>query len=105
MAKRKFYHFSDEGHLLSASSNIVITYIVKLLFVLSVDRLSFSIEHGIGSDDSELFRFSGYDFKLYWFEVVSDHEKISLFDRSIGVFEIGYEIGFGEIACDSLNGV
>lgn len=105
VAEGQFDHFSDGGHLFAAASDIVVTNVVEFLLVLTVDGFALSVKNGVGRNDAVLLGFGGNNFELYGFEVASDDEEVSLFDRSVGVFEVGYEVGFGEVASDAFDGV
>ena len=105
MSEGKFDHFPDTCHLLSATSNIIITNIVEFFLVFSIDGLAFSVEHSIGRNDTELFGFSCHDFELDGLEVASDNEKVSLLDRSVGVLEVRDQECFGEITSNAFDGV
>ena len=105
MSERKLDHFSDGCHLLSTASNIVVADIVEFFLVFSIDGLSFSIEHGVGCNDTEFLGFSGDNLELDGLEVAPDDEKVSLFDGAVGVLEVGDQVGFGEVTGNALNGV
>ena len=91
--------------MFSTTADIIVSDFVKFLFVLSVDRISFSKEHSIRGYYTELFRFSGNNFKLNWLEVSSYDKQISLFDWSVSVLEIRNQVGLGQITSKPLNGV
>ena len=105
MSQRKFDHFSNGSPLFSASSDIVIADIIKLFLILAIDWLSFSVEHGVRSNYSELFGLSCYNFELNWLEVSSNDEKISFLHWSVSIFEVRDEVGFCEISLNALDGV
>ncbi len=87
----------------SAASNIVITNLIQFFFILSVDGISFSEEHCIWCNNTELFRLSCYDFKFNGLEIASDNKKISFLDWSVSIFEVRNKVGFSQITCKSLN--
>lgn len=97
MPEGKFDHFPNAGHLFSATSNIIISNIIKFFLILSVDRLALGVEHSIGCNNTKFFGFSSDYFELDGFEVTSDNEKITFFDRSVGIFEVWDEICFSEV--------
>ena len=97
MPEGKFDHFSDAGHLFSASSDIIISDIIQFFLVLSVDGLALGVEHSVGCNNTEFFRFSGDYFELDGLEVASDNEKVTFLDGSVGIFEVWDEIGFSEV--------
>ncbi len=105
MPERKLNHFSNSSHLLPAAPNIVISHIIKSLLFLPVYGLSLGIEHSVGSNDAELFGLRGDNFELDRLEAAADDEEVSLFDGAVGVFEVGDEVGLGDVAGDALNGV
>ena len=89
--------------MFTASTDIIIANIVEFFLILSVNGLTFSVEHGIGCDYAELFGLGGDYFELDGFEVASDDEEVSFFDGTVGIFEIWDEVGLGEITRNSLN--
>ena len=91
--------------MFSTTSNIVVSNLIKFFFVFSIDWISFSVDLGAGGNDSEVFWFSGDNFELNRFEASSDYEQISLFDWSVGIFEVWNKEGFGEVTSDALDGV
>jgi hypothetical protein len=105
VSERQLDHLPNSCHLFPAASDIIIANVVELLLVLSVDGLSLSVKHGGGCDNTELLGFGGNDFELYGFEVAADDEEVALLDGSVGVLEVGDEVGLGEVATDTLDGV
>lgn len=105
MSERKFDHFSNGCHLFPASTNIIVSDIVELFLVLTIDRLSLRVKHSVRCNNTELLGLSRYDLELDWLEIAANQEQIALLDRPICVLEIGDEVGLGEIALDALNGI
>lgn len=105
MSEGKFNHFSDGCHLFSASSDIIVADIVEFFFVFSIDGLALCVEHGVGSNDTELLGFGGDNFELDGFEVASDDEEVSFFNGSVGILEVWYQVGFCEVTGNALDGV
>ena len=103
MSEGKFDHFSDQGHLFSTASNIVITNLIEFFLIFSVDWFSFCEKHCVWSDNTELFWLSSYNFKLHWFKVSSYYKKISFFDWSVSIFKVRNQISFSQITSNSLN--
>lgn len=101
----KFYHLSNQCHLFSASSNIIVSDFIKFLLVLSIDWLSFSIKHCIWGHDTILFWLCCHYFKLDWFEISSYNKQVTLFNRSICILEIWYKECFSEITCNSFDSI
>ncbi len=89
--------------MFSAASNIIIADIIKFFFVFSIDRFSLSVKHSAWGDDTELLGFSCNYFKLHRLEATSDTEEVSFFDWSVSVFEVGDEVGFGEVTLEAFN--
>jgi hypothetical protein len=105
MSEGKLNHLSNGGHLLSASTDIIISDIIKFFLIFTINGLSLRVEHSIGCDDSELFRLSSNDFELNWFEVTSSEEEVALLDGTVGILEVWDEISFGEITGNALDSV
>jgi len=103
MSERKLNHLSNLSHLLSATSNIIITNIIKFFLIFPIDRLSFGVKHSAWCNDSEFFGLSRNYFKLYWLEAASDAEEIAFLDWPVSILEVGDEIGFGEVSLESLD--
>jgi hypothetical protein len=91
--------------LFSAATNIIITDLVEFFLVFSVNWLAFGVEHGVRGNNTKLFGFSSDNFKLYRSEASPYQEQIALFDWSVGILEVGYEISFCEISLQALNGI
>lgn len=91
--------------MFSASSNIIISNLIKFLFVFSVDGFSLSVKDSVGGYDAVVFWFGGYYLKLNWFEVSSHDKEVTFFYWSISILEVWDQEGFGEITTDTFNGV
>ena len=91
--------------MFSASSNVIVSDIVKFLLIFTINGFSLRVEHSIGCNDSKLFWLSGYNFELNWLKVASDKEEVALLNGAVSIFEVGDEICFGEITLDAFNGV
>ena len=105
MTKWKFNHFSNQCHLFSATSNIIIADFIKFLFILTIYWVSFSIQHCIGSNNSILFWLSCHYLELNRLEISPNYEQISFLDRPVGIFEIWNEICLSEITTYTLDSV
>jgi len=105
VSQRELNHFSDGGHLFPASTDIIITHIIQLFLVFTVDRLSLRVKHSIRCDNTELFGLCRDDLELHRLEIAANQEKVALLDGPVCVFEVGDEVGFGEIALDALNSI
>ena len=105
MPEWQFDHLSDGSHLLSASSNIIISNIIQLFLIFSVDWLSLCVEHSIRSHNTEFLGLSCDNLELNWLEIASDNEKVSFLDGSVGILEVWNEESFCEVSCNSFNGV
>ena len=105
MSEWKLDHFSDGCHLFPATSDVIVADVVELFFVFPVDGLSFSIEHGVGCNDTEFFGLSGDNFELDGLEVASDDEEVSLLDGAVGILEVRDQVGFCEVTGNALDGV
>jgi hypothetical protein len=95
MSQRQLNHLTNSRHLLPATANVVITNIVQLLLIFTTNRLTFGIEHSIGSNNTKLFRLSGHNFEFHWLEITSHHKQVTLLYGPVGILEIGYQIRFG----------
>ena len=105
MPQRQFNHLPYLSHLLSAATNVIIANFIQFFFIFSFDWLPFGVENSLRSDDAD-FPGLGCDyFELYGFEIASYDEVVSFFNWAIGVLEVGDEVGLGQIAADSFDGV
>lgn len=105
MSQRKFNHLSDQSHLFSAATNIVISNFIEFFLVLPVYWISFCKKHCIWSYNTEFFWFCSNYLELNWFEISSDNKKISLFYWSIGILKIWDQVSLGEITSYSFDSV
>ena len=105
MSQRKLNHLSDRRHLFPASTNIIVPHIVQLFLIFTVDRLSLRVKHSIRCHNSELFGLCRNDLELDGLEIAANQEKVALLDGPVCVFEVGDEVGFGEITLDALNSI
>jgi hypothetical protein len=80
------------SHLLAAATNVIIAYIIKLLFVFPLDWLAFRVEYSLGSNNTDLTWFGSDYFKFNCFEVAPDDKVVSFLDWSIGILEVGDEV-------------
>lgn len=103
MSEWQFDHFPDGGHLLPAASDVIVSHVVQLLLVFAVDGLALSVEHRVWCHNPELLWLGGDDLELHWLEVSPHDEEVTLLDGSVCVFEVGDEVGLGEVALDALN--
>ena len=56
MTEGQFDHFSDLGHLLAATTDVIVSDTVKLFLVGTLDRFSLIKQHGVGRNNTELTR-------------------------------------------------
>lgn len=91
--------------MFSATSNVIVSDIVKFLLIFTINGFSLRVEHSVGCNDSEFFWLSCHNFELDWLEVASDKEEVALLDGAVSILEVGNEICFGEITLDAFNGV
>mmetsp|Transcript_26025 Transcript_26025/g.29787 ORF Transcript_26025/g.29787 Transcript_26025/m.29787 type:complete len:462 (-) Transcript_26025:596-1981(-) len=105
MSQGQLDHFTNLSHLSSASSNIIISDIIQSIFVFSLDGFSFVEQHGVGSNNTVFSRFGLDNLKFNRSETTSDQEQIALTDRSVGILEIGDQVGAGQISSQAFDGV
>mmetsp|Transcript_72452 Transcript_72452/g.156661 ORF Transcript_72452/g.156661 Transcript_72452/m.156661 type:complete len:454 (+) Transcript_72452:1318-2679(+) len=105
MAQGQLDHLADLGHGLLAAANVVITNIVQLLLILAVHRLALAVDHRVRGDDDELTRIDANDLELDRAESTTDKEQVALPGRTVGLQEVGLQVGVEEVACDALDRV
>lgn len=64
MSKRKLYHFPNEGHLLSAASNIIVADIVSFFLIFPLNRLALSKEKSLRNNDAVFAGLGCYNLEL-----------------------------------------
>ncbi|KAH3663657.1 hypothetical protein OGAPHI_005058 [Ogataea philodendri] len=106
MSKRQLDQFSNLSHLLSASTNIVVTDLIEVVFfVLSVDRFSLRMYYGVLRNDGVFFRLDFNDLELDLSHTTSNNKVISLTNGSVGVNKIWFQKHIKERSGDSLDGI
>lgn len=85
MTEGEFDHFADLGHLLSASTDVIVPDVGQVgLFVLTLDRLALCVDDGVLGDDAVLGWVGLCDFELYGSSGTTGDERVSFSNRSIG---------------------
>jgi hypothetical protein len=95
------------GHLLSASSNIFVTDLIQVSFlVFTLDGLALAMDDCILGNDAILRRVDLHDFEFHLPHATTDCEEVALSDRSVGLAEVwgkeNVEQGAGQ-ALDSIS--
>jgi hypothetical protein len=106
MSERKLNHLSDLGHLLSASTNVIITNLVEVvLFLVSLDRLTLAVNNSILCDDTILGRIDLDNLEFYLSHTTADDKQVSLANRSVSFSEVGSEENVEQGTGDTLDGI
>mmetsp|Transcript_4701 Transcript_4701/g.7322 ORF Transcript_4701/g.7322 Transcript_4701/m.7322 type:complete len:212 (+) Transcript_4701:1611-2246(+) len=105
MTKRQLNHFTDLCHLFAASTDIVVTDIVHLLFILALDGVSLAMNDGIGRNNAVGTGICFDDFELHRMHGGSDQEQVALLDGTVRLQEVWLQVDIKEISGHSLNGV
>ena len=98
-------HLTDLGHLLAATTDIVVADLLGVVLIVAVDRFTFVEEGRCRCYDTELAGLHVHDLELNWAETTSHKEGIVLLDRTIAVLKVGDEVSLRNIASDSLDRV
>jgi len=105
MSQWKFDHFSNLCKSVSASTNVIISYSVCFLFILSLNWLSFVMNHRIRSNYNVLSWISFDHFKLNRFKSSSYNESVPLSYWSVSVLKVRNKVCLCDISINSFNGV
>jgi hypothetical protein len=89
--------------LLPASSDIVVSDIIKFLLVLTFDGVSLAVDHGIGRDNAVWSWIRLDNLELNWVHGRSHKEEIALLYGAIGLEEIRFKIHIEKVAANTLN--
>ena len=98
-------HLTDLGHLLTATTDIIVADLLGVVLIVAADRFTLVEEGSRRCDDTELARLHVHDLELNGAETTSDKEGIVLLDWTVAVFEVGDEVGLRDVASDSLDRV
>mmetsp|Transcript_81050 Transcript_81050/g.238195 ORF Transcript_81050/g.238195 Transcript_81050/m.238195 type:complete len:200 (+) Transcript_81050:2350-2949(+) len=63
------------------------------------------MDHGIGCDDHKLARIHTHNLELHGPESATHKKEVSLARRSVGLQEVGLQIGVKEVTGDALDGI
>ena len=106
MAKRQFDHFLNLSQLLTNTTNVVISDIIDVLFLLfALDRSSFAVDNSVGSNDTNGRGIAIDNLEFNGSHRSSDAEHISLVNWTVSFQEVRLEEYFKYIACKSLDSV
>jgi hypothetical protein len=99
VSKRQFHHLPNLGHLLAASTNIIVPNFVQISFlILPLDWIALGVDDGILRDDAVLC-WVGFDhLELDRPHTTANEERIALADWAIGFEEVGLQVDFEDIA-------
>ena len=105
MTEGELDHLSDLGHLLPASTDIIIANLLSGLLILTLNRLTFVEDQSLVADDAPLW---GVDIDNLEFDRLSSElggEAVSLSYGTVSLLEVGYQDILSDVATDSLDGV
>jgi hypothetical protein len=106
MSERKLDHFSDLGHLLSASTNVIVANLVEVvLLLISLNRLALAVNDGILCHDTVLWGIDLDNLEFDLSHTTTDDKEVSLSDRAVCFSEVGGEENIEERTGDTLDGI
>ncbi len=106
MSQRQFDQFTDLGHLLSATTDVIIANLVEIsFFIFALNRIAFAVDDSVLGHDAILRRIDFDDFELDLSHAGSNCEKIALSDGSVGFAEVGSKEDIEEGAGQAFDGV
>lgn len=104
--EREFDHFSDLGHLLAASTNVIVPNVRQVgLFIFTLDGFPFGVNGRILSNNAVLGGICFDDFELDTSASATGEEGVAFADRSVGLEEIRLEEDFENVAGETLDGI
>jgi hypothetical protein len=106
MTQRQLDQLTDLCHLLSATTDIVITDLVQVaLFILPLDRLTLAVDDGILCDNTVLRGIDLNNLELHLSHTSTYCEQVSLFHGSVGFTEVWGEVDVEKGSSQTLYGV
>jgi hypothetical protein len=105
MTERELNHFTNLCHLLSASTDIVVSNVVHLFLVLTLDGITFTVNDRIGSDNTVGSWIRFYDLEFHRVHGRADQKEITLLDGTVGFEEVGLEVDVKEVSRHAFNGI
>ena len=106
MPERKFDKFADLGHLFSAATNIIISNLIEVSFlILALNGLAFTVDDGILCNNAELGRIHLNYLELHLTHATSTCEEVALADWTVSFPEVRGEEDIEESSSTALNGV
>ena len=103
MSEWKLNHFTDLGHLLTASTNVIIANLLSIVLIVTIDGLSLIKQGGLVSDNSILRWVHIDDLELYGAESTPHNEGVVLLDWTECVLEVWDQVGRCDATRDVLN--
>mmetsp|Transcript_114916 Transcript_114916/g.187257 ORF Transcript_114916/g.187257 Transcript_114916/m.187257 type:complete len:246 (+) Transcript_114916:695-1432(+) len=105
MPQWQLNHFTNLSHGFLATSDVVVTNIVKFFFILSLHWLAFAVDDGVWCTNHKLAWVNSNNLELHGTETASHQEQITCTAWSISLQEIWLQVSLKEISSDALNGV
>jgi len=106
MSEWKFDQLTDLSHLLSATTNIVVSDIVEVaLLVLALDWLTLAVYHRILRHNTELWWIYLDNLEFDLSHTTSACEKVALTNGSVGLAEVWSKEDVEEGASKTFDGV
>mmetsp|Transcript_28442 Transcript_28442/g.80059 ORF Transcript_28442/g.80059 Transcript_28442/m.80059 type:complete len:454 (-) Transcript_28442:148-1509(-) len=105
VTQRELDHFTNLGHLLSATADIVVPHVVHLFFVFALDRLSLAVDDGVRGHDAVRGGVRLHDLEFHGVHGGSHQEEVALLDGTVGLEEVGFEVHVKEVSSHALDGV
>mmetsp|Transcript_18227 Transcript_18227/g.20995 ORF Transcript_18227/g.20995 Transcript_18227/m.20995 type:complete len:226 (-) Transcript_18227:35-712(-) len=103
MTNGQLNHLSNLSELLAATANVVVTNIIELLFIFTLDRISVTVDDRVGGNDAVLTRIDFDNLKLHCTHASAADKGVPLLDWAVRFKEVGLEEGVEEITCEILD--
>ena len=106
MSKGKLDKLSDLRHLLSASSNIIVSNLVQVaLLILAIQRFALAVNDGVLGNDAVVRGIELNHLELYLPHAAADCEKVTHPYWAVGLEEVWLEVDIEQGSGEALNGV
>jgi hypothetical protein len=106
MSKGQLDQFSDLSHLLSAATNVIVSNLVQVSFLIfTLDRVAFAVDDCVLSHNTIFGRIDLDHFELDLSHASSYCEQITLSHWSVGLAEVRGKENVKERACQAFDGI
>ena len=105
VTKGQFNHFTNLGHLLAATADIVVAHVVEFFFVFPLDGVSFAMNDRVRRDNAVGRGVCLYDLEFDRVHGLADEKQVALADGAVGFQKVWLEVNVKQISTDTFNGI